>query len=258
MRGIILLLLIIYIALIGFAFAQEPAQYNLGSAMGAKELTVSPGNGVEALIYFYNVYGNRITHISLSVAEAPENWEVEIEPELHTTTVDVSGVLTEVTENLYVEPDEIVDEIPSEPKEGFVYIPAPNVGGFIPAKEVKVKIKVPKDEKLGKTFLVKIEATGGWLGQTGSVDFKQNRSFEYTITTVAEEFYERIIEEPEAKEGEARIAGEEDEAEGEIAPTGLVGLVTGIAANPALVVLITTVVVVIVMLLIQFLIRKRK
>lgn len=253
MRRAILLPLIIYISFIGFAFAQESASYNLGSAMGAKEFNVAPGQEAEGILYFYNVFGNRTTHISLAVSEAPEDWEIEIEPELHTTAVDVAGVLTEVTENLYAEPDEIVDKIPAEGREGFVYIPAPNVGGFIPAKQVKVKIKVPDDEELGKTFLVEIEATGEWLGQTGTVAFKQNRDFEYKITTISPVFYERILKEAGEEMGEEAVAAGEEAAP----PAGLVGLLTGVATNPVAVALITAVIVVIVMLILFYLVLKK-
>ncbi len=188
-----LFLLFIYLWVLGSAFAQEPSKYNLGSAQGAEDLTVSPGDEVIARIYFYNVFGNRTTHIALGVAEAPGNWKIEIIPGLTTETYDVAGVLTDVEENLAVEPDEIVDEVPAEGREGFIFIPAPNIGGFIPAKEVWVIIKVPYDEELGKTFTVKIDAEASWLGQLGTVAFKQGRTFEYNITTVAEEFYERKV-----------------------------------------------------------------
>ncbi|MEW6295190.1 MAG: hypothetical protein AB1467_02740 [Candidatus Diapherotrites archaeon] len=185
-----LFFLFIYICFFGFVFAQEQPSYNFGSAQGEKELTVSPGGEVTAIIYFYNVFGNRITHISLSVAEAPENWKIEFDPALHSQTYDVAGVLTEVQENLSVEPNLVVEKIPEEKNE-FVYLPAPNIGGFIPAKKVKVKIKVPVEEQLGKEFILKIEGTAEWLGQTGTVAFKQGRSFEYKITTISKEFYEK-------------------------------------------------------------------
>lgn len=203
----LLFLFFIYLWLCSFAAAQESAKYNLGSAQGAEDLTVSSGNDVVAKIYFYNVFGNRTTHIALSVATAPGDWGIEILPELTTETYDVAGVLTDVNENLAVEADEIVDEVPAEGREGFTFIPAPNVGGFIPAKEVWVTISVPVDEEIGKTFSVKIDAEATWLGQLGTVAFKQGRTFEYNITIIAEEFYERKVNgaPPEKEKGITEI-----------------------------------------------------
>lgn len=182
--------------------AEEQPKYNFGSMQPVKEIQVSPGDEAEVKLYFYNVYGNRITHISLEVSNAPEDWEIEFEPELHDTTVNVSGIIVNVTENLYVEPDNATEEIPENITEGIEYISS--AVGYIPAKPVLIKIKIPDDEELGREFNVTISASASWLGQTGSVAIQQGRDFDFVVKTVAEEFEETILE----REEKARIEGE--------------------------------------------------
>ena len=70
---------------------EEEAKYNFASAQGNKELRIPPGEESRGYIYFYNVDGNRITHISLEVSNAPSDWEVTVEPPLSETKVLVSG-----------------------------------------------------------------------------------------------------------------------------------------------------------------------
>ena len=101
----IFLFCLVLILLFGVVKAQEEeAKYNFGSAQSDKKLSISPGDEITTKLYFYNIHGNRITHIALEVAEAPENWDISIDPSLHETTVSVSGVATTIEENLYVEP----------------------------------------------------------------------------------------------------------------------------------------------------------
>lgn len=185
-------LIILILGSFSVVSAQEAAKYNFGSMQAAKELSISPGDEVETKLYFYNVYGNRITHITLFVSQAPEGWEIELEPELHNTTVDIAGITVNVTENLYVMPSTATDTIPADIPEGIEYISSSV--GYIGAKSVKIKIKVPEDEEIGKEFNITISASAEWLGQTGAVAIKQSRDFDYIVTTVAGEFYEEIIE----------------------------------------------------------------
>ena len=62
------------------ASAQEPAKYNFASAQGNKHITATPGGEGIGMIYFYNIDGNRSTHITLQVSQAPDNWQVELQP----------------------------------------------------------------------------------------------------------------------------------------------------------------------------------
>ena len=103
---------------------------------------------------------------------------------------------------MFVEPgSDVAESVPDDVPEGIEYISSPV--GFVGAKPVKVKIKVPSDEKLGTVATVRIDAVASWLGQTGTAAITQGRSFEYKVTVVSKEFTETILEKaPEKKEEE--------------------------------------------------------
>ncbi len=197
--------LLVFTLLIGSINAQESAKYNFGSMQAAKELNMAPGEVAITKLYFYNIYGNRITHISLSVGEAPENWEISFEPALHETTVEISGIPTTIEENLYVEVSEAVEEIPEDIPEGIEYISSSV--GYIGANPVEIKIKVPADEDFGK-YKITISALAEWLGQAGAVAFNQARSFDYDINVVSKEFTEEVIEKEEVEEEKEEVKQE--------------------------------------------------
>lgn len=218
--------LLVFILLIGIVKAEEAAKYNFGSMQADKELNMAPGETAITKLYFYNIYGNRITHVSLSVGEAPENWGISFEPLLHETMVSISGVPTTIEENLYVEPSEAVEEIPATVPEGIEYISSPV--GYIGAKPVKVKIKVPANEKFGK-YKVTINALAEWLGQAGSVAFKQSRSFDYTVTVASKEFTEEIT--PLVKAPVKETVEEEEKEEVELVKAETEEPITGAAVQ---------------------------
>jgi len=212
---------LVLIFLIGVVNAQEEdAKYNFGSAQGAKELTISPGGEATTKLFFYNIYGNRITHIILEVGEAPANWDITIEPALHETSVVVSGIPTTVEENLFVEPGtDVAESIPDDVPEGIEYISSPV--GFVGAKPVLITIKVPEDAKLGTVAKISIDGVASWLGQTGTAAITQGRSFEYTVTVASSEFSEIILEKAPQREEEkveVVIVQKVEEVEEEKAP----------------------------------------
>jgi len=192
--GIIaVLILALLLALPAVVSAQdEEAKYSFASAQGASNLQAIPGKEAEpGVIYFYNVDGNRITHVALEVVEAPDNWVVEIDPPLHQQDYSVSGATVTVTENLYVEPTQLsLEEIKDVPSGWDVCLTLPNRGanpgepGYALAKKVTITVHVPKSEKVGTTGSTKILGTGSWLGQTGAASIQQQRDFDYTVTTV--------------------------------------------------------------------------
>lgn len=201
LRSIVILVMLVLSA--GIATAQqvqeEGAKYNFGTMQPANSVTIEPGNAAMTQLYFYNIYGNRVTHVVLSVGEAPQGWDVKIEPPLHVETVNVSGILTNVTENLYVEPSQTVQEKPTVVGKGMEYIRAGGVQGFIPSKVVKIIITAPKDAPLGKSYNLRIDAVASWLGQSGTASVTQERSFSYTITTLSKTYTEEVVK-PEIKE----------------------------------------------------------
>ncbi len=172
--------------------AEEDPKYSFASVQGAKELAVLPGDDVTGFVYFYNISGNRVTHINLEVAQAPADWQVEIQPPKGETQVEVSGQVTTVTENLYVEPSEPFPE-EVEPPEGMVCIPV-STRGYAFAKEARINVKVPAGEEIGTKDEIVIAATASWLGQGGAAAITQARDFTYTVEVVTNlPFEEKII-----------------------------------------------------------------
>ena len=183
--------------------ADEEAKYNFASAQGGKGIAVTPGSEGKGVIYFYNIDGNRITHITLEVSQVPEDWDVEIDPPMHDMQVEVSGRVVTVTENLYVEPSEALTEEPTEVPEGMVSITIPT-RGYVLAKAVYIIVRVPEDEEVGTTGDIIVSAEAFWLGQTGAAAVKQARDFEFSVEVISgeEEFTETIIGEIEKQEPE--------------------------------------------------------
>lgn len=228
--AVIFLLLALLLAFPLPVHADEPAKYNFASAQGDKELKIVPGDEVRGNIYFYNIDGNRITHITLEVSQAPSGWEVTIEPPLSETQVLVNDMPVTVVENLYVEPAEVLSEEPQDVPEGMVVIKVPT-RGYTLGKQAQVVVKVPEDTPLGTTSTINIAAEAFWLGQTGAAAIKQARDFEFNVTVVSgsTEYTETIVSEgEEAVSEEEEVVSEAEEAETTEAPEP-----TTPATNPA-------------------------
>ncbi|MCD6477759.1 MAG: hypothetical protein J7K87_02025 [Candidatus Aenigmarchaeota archaeon] len=194
----IVLILVTVILMSSFVFAQGAA-YNLGTMQKDKVIEVEPGKSATTKIYFYNIFGNRITHVKLNVEEAPEGWGIEINPELHNVTLNVTGVIIHVEENLYTIPCSMdKDWCPTNdttPREGVEYLTASGVDGKVPAKYVTITVHAPSGTPLWKEYPLKITATANWYGEAGMVALSQQRDFDYTIKTVMKEYTEQIVEE---------------------------------------------------------------
>jgi hypothetical protein len=174
--------------------ADEPAKYNFASAQGDKDLKIQPGKEGEGAIYFYNIDGNRITHITLAVSQAPAGWEVTINPALAKTQVSVSGMPVTVEENLYVEPSELLLKEPQSVPEGMVSIKVPG-RGYALGKLARIIIKVPESAPLGSIGDITISGEAAWLGQSGAAAVKQARDFSFNVTVFSgqTEYSETII-----------------------------------------------------------------
>lgn len=174
--------------------ADEPAKYSFASAQGASNLQAIPGTEVQGVVYFYNVDGNRITHIKLDILQSPDGWTVEIDPPLAEQGYDLTGdgvVDVTVMENLFVEPSTVSDTTITNVPKGSISLTLPNklgtdVPGYALAKVIKFNITVPKSEVVGTNGSIKILATGSWLGQSGAAAIAQTREFDYSIQTVYE------------------------------------------------------------------------
>jgi len=197
--GIIILIFALLLAWPAVALAQEEApKYNFASAQGSSSLQVIPGSECRGVIYFYNVDGNRITHITLEVVEAPSDWEVEIDPPLHDIEVGFGGAIITVIENLHAEPTELSSEEIEDVPEGMVCLTLPNklgegIPGYALAQPAYIIIRVPESEEVGITGEIKIHAVAEWLGQSGPGQIGQTRDFDFTLTTVYEITDEEII-----------------------------------------------------------------
>ena len=192
----IILTAALLIALPSVALAQEPAKYNFASAQGSKDLKIISGGEGVGIIYFYNIDGNRITHVTLEVSQAPGDWQVEIQPPLGEIQVEVGGTYVAVTENLHVEPSELLLEEPERAPPGKVIIVVPN-RGYAFAREADIIIQVPESAEIGTRADITVSAVAEWLGQTGAAAIKQARDFSFSVEVVAEATggEEKIIEE---------------------------------------------------------------
>jgi hypothetical protein len=193
MRRIIPLVLasIMMLVLSSAALAEEPAKYNFASVQGAKEIGILPGGEGAGNVYFYNIDGNRITHVTLDISQAPAGWQVELQPPLGETQVEINGQTVTVDENLYVEPSEVQSQEIKDVPEGMVCIPVSK--GYALAKEANIIIRVPAAEEIGTEGQITISATARWLGQSGAAAVSQSRDFSFTVEVVSEQTYEEKI-----------------------------------------------------------------
>ncbi|MGD9143089.1 MAG: hypothetical protein PVG61_04510 [Dehalococcoidia bacterium] len=236
---------------------EEEAKYNFATAQGNKELGIPYGSQGFGSIYFYNIDGNRITHILLEVSQAPEGWSVSIEPPTGQTQVSVSGMPVTVTENLYVEPGELYQEEPASVPEGMISIKVPG-RGYTLGKEARIKITIPETETPGTTGDITIAAEAFWLGQSGSAAVKQARDFDFhvTVTSGITGYTEEVIGQSENATGQTSESEVEHSGEGLATPADQ-DQSSGITMNTWLLIIIAVIVVVIVLVLLIIIIRRR-
>jgi len=186
MRRIAVMVLVtgLLLALPSLVLAQEAAKYNFASAQGSKEIRVAPDGEGRGVLYFYNIDGNRITHITLDISEAPGNWEAEIEPPQHEIEVEIGGSTITVTENLHVEPSDLLSEELEDVPEGMLCISIPG-RGYALAKAAYIVIRAPQSEEIGARADILVSAEAEWLGQSGAAAIKQARDFELSVEVVS-------------------------------------------------------------------------
>ena len=150
------------------AINEERAIYNFASIQTGSNLKVTAGDEANTQIGFYNVDGNRTTHITLVVAEAPEGWEVEIDSAL---TVEVTELMEEPVEQL---------------EEGTKSVVLGS-RGYTVARIANIKINAPEDVEEGTIGEIKITVKAEWLGQTGQVAICQIRNFNYSVEVISDD-----------------------------------------------------------------------
>jgi len=144
------------------AINEEPAKYSFASIQMGSNLEAPAGGQLNEQIGFYNVDGNRTTHITLKVTGAPDGWEVEVD----------SQISVEVTE--------LVSEPVKDPEEGIKSVVLGD-RGYTTANIANITIQVPEDAEEGTMGEIRITATAEWYGQTGQVVICQTRSFDYSV-----------------------------------------------------------------------------
>jgi len=194
-RIFFLFFIFIFIFLVGtLAFSNL---VSAGCSLGVNPLhvnaNVQPGGTVVVKWNFYNLYGDRTTHVSVSKTGGP-NWKISYEPELHEEQYEVSGVVESIEENLAVEKRDIVPEKGSE--EGWVYLKHPNEKGYILAKELKIYIEVPETTELWKNYKFIFKANGNCFSEPGTVPVSGGAQLEVKITPTTS-YYEKPYGEKE-------------------------------------------------------------
>jgi len=181
-RAIVLLTVLLSIVAAP-VFADEAPRYNFASAQGGTSIGVVPGGEGRGTLYFYNIDGNRITHVVLTARGAPAGWEVRLEPPLREVEYSVNGEIAKVSENLPVEPSQLLSRETRDLPAGTVCIPVPG-RGYAVAKFAQVVVRAPETAKVGDKVDVKVAAEAFWLGQSGTATIKQARDFDFTVEVV--------------------------------------------------------------------------
>ena len=177
-----------------FAHAEEPPKYNFATTTASSTIFIEPGETLKVpAVYFYNIYGNRITHVSLYLKDYPPGWKVKFEPEMHEIQVNISGTITTTSENLYVMPSQPVKDVPDQVPENMVYTKLGGIEGNILANVAYLNITVPPDTPLGGAYKISARAVGSWFGQAATLAFSQERSFDFTVSTITHKFSEEIV-----------------------------------------------------------------
>lgn len=157
--------------------------------VGAK---VKPGTTVEVDWNFYNLYGDRATHITVSKISGPD-WTITYDPALHVQAYDVSGVIQNQTENLAIENTSVVLTIPAVSPDGISYVKHPSLPGYIPVKQIKIYIKVPDNAKLGQNYGFVFQGEGNCFTEPGAVIPAAALQLKVNITTANDVFYEKPV-----------------------------------------------------------------
>ncbi len=164
----------------GPVMSQQEAVYNLASIQPDKHIEIESGGQGSGLIYFYNVDGNRATHIKLEVSRSPENWEVQIQPSPQEIVIDTANGSISLIENLCVEPSTLQSEKIIGLSDGSECV-AVTGRGYAVAKVAYVTIWVPESVKAGDTGEVVVTAEAMWLGQSGAASIRQTREFVFSV-----------------------------------------------------------------------------
>lgn len=175
------------------------ASCSLGATPLGMGAEANPDQEVLIIWNFYNLYGDRMTHIIVDKINGPD-WEIKYDPPLHEEKYDISGVITSKTENLAIENNSVVLTIPENPPKDIIYIKHPNQEGYIPAKQIKIYIKIPEDAEIWQNYRFTFEAKGDCFSEPGAVIPAIATQLNVDVTPKGE-FYEKSVKEEKELSG---------------------------------------------------------
>lgn len=168
----------------------------LGHMQPVQEITIPQGQRYTTPLYFYNAYGDRITHVAVSITSESSPVRVTLDPEKHLAQYNISGFIANVTENTIACPRpraplppgtsaslEKATVFPSgDPTcpPPVAYILAPTGEGYLPSSVVNVTFDVPENAPVGN-YAVHIEASGFGVGERGNILPGIGGAFDYKI-----------------------------------------------------------------------------
>ncbi len=159
------------------------ARYSFASAQSNDLITVPIGGVGSGHMFFYNIDGNRITHVRLELVSPPAGLEAALDPPARETVISVDGQQLTIQQNLQVEPGEVFASAPTAPAEGWEAVYLPNRGHVL-ARTAALTVKAPANARPGDTAQLTVQAEASWLGQTGAAALKQSREFTFTAQFV--------------------------------------------------------------------------
>lgn len=180
------------------AVAASPALgvVGLGHMQPVQEITIPQGQSYTTPIYFYNAYGDRITHVAVSITSVSPPIRATLDSGQHLAQYNISGLIANVTENTIACPRpraplppgttaslEKATVYPSGDPTcpiSTAYILAPTGDGYLPSAVVNVTFEVPEDTPVA-TYSVRLEANGFGLGERGNILPGIGGVFDYTI-----------------------------------------------------------------------------
>lgn len=182
--------------LLPLAAAPALGVVGLGHMQPVQEVSIPQGQKYTTPLYFYNAYGDRITHVVASITLAAPPLRVTIDPDKHVAQYDVSGLITNVTENTLACPrartslpagaTPSLEQAATYPSGdpgcpvSHAYILAPTGDGYLPSAVINVTFEVPPDTPPGN-YPVRVEASGFVVGEKGNLLPGISGSFAYNI-----------------------------------------------------------------------------
>jgi hypothetical protein len=197
---IFILFSLIFISIAYAQTNQSEPKLSFGSIQYQKAATATPGANFSFDLYFFidQEYGTRTAHVQLGL-NYPEGWNVYVIPSQKQYSWNISGIIVNSTENLYVDPRPLLQSIPEPGEEGIYYIASPSGRGYLQAKKATVYVQIPEDAKIGESYQISVFAKANYFGGEGGIMFSQSRSFNFDVKIVAPQYTEQLVTEPKEK-----------------------------------------------------------